>query len=146
MRIRVDGSASTLTPSAANSAGYISNTVNIWNGTTYDVFTDEAPYPSTPNLQYFKSFWVNVLPGAYGHTIELLIPAEQSTLSFNQAAPAHLEQVVALEMPWYMGCAVLGHDFLSLLGWWEVAQTVWTTEKDYNWDSASSLAVFLTVT
>ncbi|MEI6334172.1 MAG: IPT/TIG domain-containing protein [Methylococcaceae bacterium] len=103
VRIRVDGLASTLTPSAAYSAGYIDNTVNIWNGTTYDAFTDVAPYPSTPNLQYFKSFWINVLPGAFGHTIELLIPAEQSTLSRNQALPANREQLATVAMPWYLG-------------------------------------------
>ena len=105
VRIRVDGSSSTLTPSAANTAGYIDNTVNIWNGTGYDTFTDVAPYPSTPNLQYFKSFWINVLPKAFGHTVELLIPAEQSTqqiLGLNQVVPP-VEQVAKLAMPWYLG-------------------------------------------
>ena len=101
VRVRVDGSALTLTPVAANSAGYISNNVNIWNGTTYDSFNDVSP--TQGNLQYFKSFWVNVLPGAFGHTIELLIPAEQSTLSQNQALPANPEQLATLEMPWYLG-------------------------------------------
>ena len=103
VRIRVDGSSSTLTPSAANTAGYIDNTVNIWNGTGYDTFTDVAPYPSTPNLQYFKSFWINVLPGAFGHTIELLIPAEQSTLSRNHAVPTNFEALASVDMPWYLG-------------------------------------------
>ncbi len=105
VRIRVDGSSSTLTPEQANTAGYISNTVNIWNGTGYDAFTDVAPYPSTPNLQYFKSFWINVLPKAFGHTVELLIPAEQSTqqiLGLNQVVPP-VEQVAKLAMPWYLG-------------------------------------------
>ena len=101
VRIRVDGSALTLTPSAANTAGYINNTVNIWDGTTYTSFNDVSP--TQGNLQYFKSFWVNVLPGAFGHTIELLIPAEQSTLSRNQAAPANGEQLATVAMPWYMG-------------------------------------------
>jgi len=101
VRIRVDGSASTLTPSAANTAGYINNTVNIWDGTTYVSFNDVSP--TQGNLQYFKSFWVNVLPGAFGHTIELLIPAEQSTLTRNQALPANLEQLATAEMPWYLG-------------------------------------------
>jgi hypothetical protein len=100
VRIRVDGSSSTLTPSAASTAGYVDNTVNIWNGTTYISFNGSS---IQGNLQYFKSFWVNVLPGAFGHTIELLIPAEQSTFSFNQAVPTNLEPVATLEMPWYMG-------------------------------------------
>ena len=111
VRIRVDGSASTLTPTQANTANIVSNTVNIWNdtGTGYNSFTDVTPSPATPNLQYFKSFWVNVLPGAVGHTVELLIPAEQSTLSYLQAAPdqlaqtATLESMPTVEMPWYLG-------------------------------------------
>ena len=118
VRIRVDGSETTYTP--AQAAGVvvgdplnlatpvISNVVNIWNATCtgYDAFTDIAPYPSTPNLQYFKSFWVNVLPGAFGHTVELLIPAEQSTLSLNTTvAPVStgsIEQVAKLDLPWYL--------------------------------------------
>ena len=111
VRIRVDGSASTLTPTQANAANIVSNTVNIWNdtGTGYNSLKDVAPSPATPNLQYFKSFWVNVLPGAAGHTVELLIPAEQSTLSYLQAAPDQLAQTATLEsmptfeMPWYLG-------------------------------------------
>ena len=111
VRIRVDGSASTLTPTQANTANIVSNTVNIWNdtGTGYNSLKDVAPSPATPNLQYFKSFWVNVLPGAVGHTVELLIPAEQSTLSYLQAAPdqlaqtATLESMPTVEMPWYLG-------------------------------------------
>ena len=74
--------------------------------TGYDAFTDVAPYPSTPNLQYFKSFWVNVLPGAFGHTVELLIPAEQSTLSLNSTgmpvSTGAVEPVAKLDLPWYL--------------------------------------------
>ena len=99
VRVRVDG-LSILTPSEAETAGYLSKTVNIWEGTNYISFNGSS---IEGNLQYFKSFWVNVLPGAFGHTVELLIPAEQSTLSFNQAAPANLEQLATIEMPWYMG-------------------------------------------
>ena len=106
VRVRVDNSSSTLTPSAASAAGYMSNTVNIWSVSTYVSFNDVSPYNSTPNLQYFKSFWINVLPGAFGHTIELLIPAEvssQPVVFLNPAAPAKLEQLATIEMPWYMG-------------------------------------------
>ena len=118
VRVRVDGSPTTYTPAQAagvavgdplnRATPVISNVVNIWNATStgYDVFTDVAPYPSTPNLQYFKSFWVNVLPGAFGHTVELLIPAEQSTLSLNTTvAPVStgsIEQVAKLDLPWYL--------------------------------------------
>ena len=119
VRIRVDGSEMTYTPAQAAGVvegdplnldtAVISNVVNIWNATStgYDAFTDIAPYPSTPNLQYFKSFWVNVLPGAFGHTVELLIPAEQSNLSLNTTvAPVStgsIEQVAKLALPWYLG-------------------------------------------
>ncbi|MFM8444419.1 MAG: hypothetical protein ACKN9W_13930, partial [Methylococcus sp.] len=82
VRIRVDNSASTLTPTQAQAAGYLSKQIWIWNGTTYQTWDDDT---LKGNLQYFKSFWVKVLPGAVGKTIELLIPAEANTLS--QAAP-----------------------------------------------------------
>ncbi len=39
------------------------------------------PAVRSGNLKYFQSFWVNVLPGAFGQTVELLIPAEASTHS-----------------------------------------------------------------
>jgi hypothetical protein len=116
VRVRVDGSATTYTPAQAAGVAtgdplnlttpVISNIVNIWNNTSYVAFTDVAPYTSTPNLQYFKSFWVNVLPGAFGHTIELLIPAEQSTqpiVLLNPVAPVNLEQLATIKMPWFMG-------------------------------------------
>lgn len=70
----------------------LSNQISIWNdtGNDYDNITDLAP--SLGNLRYFKSFWVKVLPGASGKTIELLIPAEVSTMG--QAQPEGL--------PWYL--------------------------------------------
>jgi hypothetical protein len=106
--INVDGTYQTLIPRQANDLGYVSNTINIWNGTGtgYDSFTDEGPFPSIPNLQYFKSFWVNVLPGAAEYPIkriELLIPAEASTLSRNQIQPGSIEPLVSIQLPWYMG-------------------------------------------
>jgi hypothetical protein len=72
VRIRIDDSSTTFTPSqaanvatGADAAGnvnppVISNVVNIWNGTAYVPFSDVAP--TQGNLQYFKSFWVNVCP------------------------------------------------------------------------------------
>ena len=113
VRVRVDSNPITYTPAQAAGVAtggdaalnlatpVISNTVNIWDGTTYTSFNDISP--TQGNLQYFKSFWINVLPGAFGHTIELLIPAEQSTLSRNQALPANGEQLATAAMPWYMG-------------------------------------------
>ncbi len=72
VRVRVDGSASTLTPSAAETAGYMAKQFAHWNGTAYDVYSDVAP--NIGNLPYMGSFWVQALPGGAGHTLELLVP------------------------------------------------------------------------
>ena len=113
VRVRIGGSpTTTYTPCQAAGLGagdgcagsplatpVISNVVNIWNGTTYVAFSDVSP--NQGNLQYFKSFWVNVLPAAFGQTIELLIPAEASTLS--QASPTGTETLATAKLPWYLG-------------------------------------------
>jgi len=88
VRVRVNGTV--FTPTQAQSNGYMSKQIWIWNGANYDTCADDAP---PCNLKYFQSFWVNVLPLGASQTIELLIPAEASTVS--QAAPASL--------PWYLG-------------------------------------------
>ena len=77
VRVRVNGTV--ITPTAAQTAGYLSNQIWIWNGNAYETWSDT----SNPigNLKYFQSFWVNVLPGAFNQTVELLIPAEASTHS-----------------------------------------------------------------
>ena len=105
VRVRVGGSSGTVyspcqaygitdgcTGPAAGPASppVLSNQISIWNGTGYVYPTDLAP--SLGNLLYFKSFWVKVLPGASGKTIELLIPAEVSTIG--QWQPEGL--------PWYL--------------------------------------------
>jgi len=89
-KVRVKVGATVYTPTQAEAANIIQKQIWIWNGTNYDTCADDAP---PCNLKYFQSFWVNVLPGAAGQTVELLIPAEASTVS--QAAPASL--------PWYLG-------------------------------------------
>lgn len=109
VRIRVDGAAATYTPSQAAgvavsgnaSPPVLSNEVNIWNGTSYDTISD-ALVPPFHNLRYFQSFWVNVLPGASGQTIELLIPAEVSLFT-SQVEPATSETLAAQPLPWYLG-------------------------------------------
>ncbi len=94
VRIRVGGAGGTIyTPSQAQAADILSNQIWIWNGSAYQTW-DDTVQPG--NLQYFKSFWVNVLPGAFGLTVELLIPAEKSNLS--QASPA----VEPGALPWYL--------------------------------------------
>lgn len=85
VRIRVNGSATTYTPSQAAglaasgnaSPPVVSNTITIWNGTAYDSYSDTGA--SSGDMKYFKSFWVNVLPGGAGKTIEVLIPKLAST-------------------------------------------------------------------
>lgn len=96
VRVRVGGSGGTIyTPSqaageatGADAVGnadppVMSKSIWIWNGNNYDTWDDTA---QPGNLKYFQSFWINVLPGAAGQTVELLIPAEASTLS-QTAAP-----------------------------------------------------------
>ena len=112
VRVRVGGSGGTVyspcqaagvstgcTGPAAGVANpaVISNVVNIWNGTDYQSFTD---LDGSGNLEYFKSFWVNVLPGAFGLTVELLIPAEASSLT--QATPTAIEPLASAKLPWYL--------------------------------------------
>jgi len=111
VRIRVDGNSATLTPAAAEAAGWLQDSINIWNGNTYDAtnsttalasYTSPTSLSLSPNLLYFQSFWVNVYKKSFGHTIELLIPALPSTYSFNQSLPAKLESVATVAMPWYL--------------------------------------------
>jgi len=97
VRVRVDGAVYTPSQAAGVAASgnasppVLGNQIWIWNGTSYDTWSDTS-VPTPGNLQYFKSFWVNVLPGAAGKTVELLIPAEPS--SHAQVAPRR---------PWYQG-------------------------------------------
>jgi hypothetical protein len=80
VRVRVTGGTNpgVFTPSEAQTAGYLSNTIWIWTGSGYGTWSDTEP--TKGNLKYAQSFWVNVLSGAAGLTVELLIPAEASTL------------------------------------------------------------------
>lgn len=101
VRVRIDSNTTTLTPSAAETAGYLSKQIWIWNGTnTYDTWSDIS-IPNPGNLKYSQSFWVNVLPGAYNHTVELLIPAEAST--HGQVMPATDTRIASAQLPWYLG-------------------------------------------
>jgi hypothetical protein len=138
VRVRVNGANTTYTPCQAAglavgdgcsgtpaAPAVISNTVNIWNGTTYVAFTDLAP--NQGNLQYFKSFWVNVLPGAAGQTVELLIPAEQTTLPLSLAAPA-AAQAMAATSDWRVRLKLDNHttgwqDHGNQLGQWRRAKS-----------------------
>ena len=78
VRIRVGGSAGTIyTPSEALTAGYLSNQIWIWNGSSYDTWDDTV----TPgNLKYSQGFFIRVLAGGVGQTLDLLVPAASSTI------------------------------------------------------------------
>ena len=86
VRIRVDHAPSTFTPAqAANEAPsgnlippVMSDAIWVWNGTSYETASSQPP--TRGNLQYFKSFWVEALPDAQGHSLELLIPNEPSII------------------------------------------------------------------
>ena len=96
VRIEVDGTT-ILTPTEAQTAGYLDKRIWIWNGNSYATFDDSTP-GMIGNLKYFQSFWVKVLPGAVTHTLRLLIPAAASTHS--QLAPTGSERLAATR-PWY---------------------------------------------
>jgi hypothetical protein len=93
VRVRVGGAAGTVyTPSVAEENGYLDRQLWIWNGNAYESWSDVST-PNPGNLLYFQSFWVKVLAGGIGQTIELLIPAENSTHS--QVVPAPARPVAA---------------------------------------------------
>ncbi|MEK8095467.1 hypothetical protein WOC76_23695 [Methylocystis sp. IM3] len=76
VRIRVGGASGTVyTPTAADAAGYVSKQIWIWNGSSYDTW-DDATTPG--NLKYSQSFFMKVLTGGAGQTIELLIPVNST--------------------------------------------------------------------
>jgi len=99
VRVLVDNTP--YTPTQAQTEGFLSNTIWIWNGTSYDTYSDAGL--TQGNLQYFMSFWVNVLPGASGHTVKLLIPAPVylSLMSPQQTDLGLKTEPVLASMPWY---------------------------------------------
>ncbi len=76
VEVNVSGTPTFYSPSAAETAGFLSKQIWIWNGTAYDTYDDVT---FIGNLLYFKSFWVKILPGASGKTVRLLIPSEETT-------------------------------------------------------------------
>lgn len=85
VRVRVDGSAATYTPSQAAglaasgnaSPPVLSHTFWTWNGTAYDAYSDLAP--TIGNLPYFGAFWVEALPKPAWQMLELLVPKDPAT-------------------------------------------------------------------
>jgi hypothetical protein len=77
VRIRVGGAIYTPSAAAALSANFLSNQIWIWNGSSYDTWDDTV----TPgNLKYSQGFFIRVLAGGVGQTIDLLVPAASSTI------------------------------------------------------------------
>lgn len=76
--VRIQVGSTVYTPSEANTAGYISKQIWIWNGSSYDTWDDST----TPgNLKYGQGFFIKVLSGGVGQTISLLVPATSSTIT-----------------------------------------------------------------
>jgi hypothetical protein len=99
VRQLVDGNTA-YTPSGAETAGYMSKSFSIWNGTAYATYDDVTP-GMTGALQVFQSLWVKTLSGSNNHTLQLLIPAAPSTTG--QAFPLPTEHLAQGKLPWYLG-------------------------------------------
>ena len=100
------------TPTQAQAAGIIANTIWIWSGTSYDTYSDTVP--TQGSLQYFTAFWVNVLPGANNHTVKLLIPA---LASFTQMDPQQTDSVFKTGSVLALGLG-RGHSNSSAMPWY----------------------------
>lgn len=78
-KVRVRVGSTIYTPNEAFANNILDKQIWIWNGASYDTWDDST---DPGNLQYFKSFFIKVLAtSGIGQTIDLLIPAESSTLS-----------------------------------------------------------------
>ena len=98
VRVRVNGDIHT--PSAAESSSFLDNQIWIWNGASYGTWDDVA---DPGNLQYFKSFFIKVLASGVGQNIELLIPAESSTVPVTALPSDFTERLAAAPRSWLEG-------------------------------------------
>jgi len=112
VRVRVSATGVpiyTYTPSEAAGIGELGKAANpavlaktfwSWNGNTY-VTADDTSAAESRRLPYFTAFWVQVLDGAEGKTVELLFPAQPFGTA--QAGAAGLEGLAARAKPaWYL--------------------------------------------
>lgn len=113
VRVRINGNSTTYTPcqaakvSEASCPGsssnpnpaVISNVISIWDPASGYVTYDDITTGMEGKLLYFTSFWVNVLPGAYGKTVQLLIPALPAT---TQASGFISDRIASTHLPWYL--------------------------------------------
>lgn len=114
VRVRIDSGTTTYTPCQAAKVSQtsctgsdsnphpavISNVISIWDPASGYVTYDDITTGMEGKLLYFTSFWVNVLPGAYGKTVELLIPRLPATGQVNGFAA---DRIAAANLPWYLG-------------------------------------------
>ncbi len=91
VRIVVSGTL-VYVPEEAETANILSATYQAWTGSGYSPLNDNTP-GMEGTLQPGQGFWVKVLPGAFGSSVTLLIPAVPSL-----NAGALVEQE---EWPWY---------------------------------------------
>lgn len=72
VRIRVGGAGGAIyTPSQAEAANILGSQIWIWNGSSYDTWNDST---NPGNLRYSQGFFIDLLPGGVGRTIEVLVP------------------------------------------------------------------------
>ena len=67
------------TPAEAHSLGYMNKQFWVWNGASYDAYSDSGP--TLGSLPYQGSFWVTLGANAQGRPVELLIPKDPTTLA-----------------------------------------------------------------
>lgn len=89
-RVRIRVGSQVYTPSEAQTAEILSKQIWLWNGASYDTW-DDVTDPG--NLRYFRAFFIRVLSSGRGEQIELLIPAEISTLPLSVLPPSGSERL-----------------------------------------------------
>lgn len=99
VRVRVVSADKTFLylPHEAHADNILDKQIWIWNGNDYTTWDDDA---EKGNLQYFKSFFIKVLPGGVNKTIDLLIPAEASTVPVTAVPAGFAGRLADLPRAW----------------------------------------------
>lgn len=110
--VEVDGVAHT--PSAADTAGLVSKTINKYNGSSYSPFDDTTP-GMTGVLNTYDGFWVETLGGSAGKSVKLLIGdtkqppvAQDDSYSFSESADQNVPAGTGLFADNGSGADILG--------------------------------------
>ncbi len=103
VRVEVVGaSGSPFTPSLA--APYMDKTFWVYNGTNAYYDFDDATPGKIGTLRTWRGFWVKVLPGAIGKTVNLYIPAKPSMKTSLLTPDSQTGKALAVAaLPWYLG-------------------------------------------